>query len=81
MTKKIEQHLVRYFVFYDECLSNPPTFLCSQVITPFLNSMISTNHEYNIMKIIKYMRRKKDNIFLNLETSYKLNNNFWHYLK
>ena len=31
-----------------ECLSNPPPFLCSQIITPFLNSMISTNHEIGL---------------------------------
>ena len=26
---KIDQHLVRYFVNYVECLSSPPSFLCS----------------------------------------------------
>ena len=28
-----------------EYLSSPPPFLCSQIITPFLNSMIFTNQE------------------------------------
>ena len=41
---KIDQHLARHFVFYGECLSNGG-FLCSQNVTPFLNSMISTNNE------------------------------------
>ena len=42
---KIDQHLARHFLYYIERLSSPPYFLCSQIITPFLNSMISTNQE------------------------------------
>ena len=42
---KIDQHLPRHFVYYVECFSSPPPFLCSQIIIPFLNSMISTNQE------------------------------------
>ena len=42
---KIDQYLGRHFVYHVECLSSPPPFLCSQIITPFLNSMISTNQE------------------------------------
>ena len=42
---KVDQHLARHFVYFGECLSNPPLFLSSQIITPFLNSMIYTNHE------------------------------------
>ena len=42
---KIDQHLARHFVYNVNCLSSPPPFLCSQVITPFLNLMISTNQE------------------------------------
>ena len=39
---KIDQRLARHFVYYVECRSSPPPFLCSQLITPF---MISTNQE------------------------------------
>ena len=43
---KIDQHLARHFEFYVECLSSPPPlFQYSQIITPFNNSMISTNQE------------------------------------
>ena len=42
---KIDQHLARYFVYNVECLSSHPPFLCSQIITPLLTSMISTNQE------------------------------------
>ena len=42
---KIDQHLVRYFVYYGSCLLNPNSLLCSQIITSFLNSIISTNQE------------------------------------
>ena len=39
---KIDEH----FVYNVECLSSPLSlFLCSEMITPFLNSMISTNQE------------------------------------
>ena len=41
---KIDQHLVRHFVNYVECLSSTPSFLCSQIIIPFLNSRIPANH-------------------------------------
>jgi hypothetical protein len=37
-------------VYYVECLSSPPPFLCSLIITPFSNSMISTNQE----KVFKF---------------------------
>ena len=42
---KIDHHLARYFVNYSACLSGPPPFLFSQIITSFLNSMISINQE------------------------------------
>ena len=42
---KIDQQLARHFVYYGACLSSPPLFLCSQIITPFLYSMISPNQE------------------------------------
>ena len=42
---KIDQHLAWYFVYYVECLSSPPPFLRSQIITLFLNSMISNYQE------------------------------------
>ena len=42
---KIDKHLARYFVYYGKFLSNPPSFLCSQIITSILNSIISTNHD------------------------------------
>ena len=29
---ELDLNLARYFVFYDECLSNPPPFLYSQII-------------------------------------------------
>ena len=40
-----DQYFARHFVYYVECLSSPPSFLCSQIITPFLHSMISTNQK------------------------------------
>ena len=42
---KVEQHLVRYFKYNGACLLSTPPFLCSQIITPFYNSMISTNQK------------------------------------
>ena len=42
---KIDQPLARHFVYYAQCLSSPPPFLCSLIITHFLNSMIFTNQE------------------------------------
>ena len=38
---EVDQHLERHF----DCLSSPPPFHCSQIITLFPNSMISTNQE------------------------------------
>ena len=42
---KIDQHLARHFVYYVGYLSSHPPFQCSQIITPFLKSMISINQE------------------------------------
>ena len=42
---RIDQHLARHFKYKGSCLSSPPPFLCSQIITPSSNSMISTNQE------------------------------------
>ena len=42
---KIYQHLARHFKNNGACLSSPPLFLCSQIITSFSNSMIYTNQE------------------------------------
>ena len=33
---KIDQHSARHFVYFVECLSSPPLFLCSPIITLFL---------------------------------------------
>ena len=46
---KIDQHLARHLVYYVEFLSNPPPFLCRQIITPFQNLIISTNHEKGLV--------------------------------
>ena len=42
---KIDQHLAQHSKHYAECLSCPPPFLCSQIITPFSHLRISTNQE------------------------------------
>ena len=42
---RIDQHFARHFVNYGACLSSSPLFLCSQTVTLFCNSMISTNQE------------------------------------
>ena len=64
---KIDQQLARYFVYFVECLLNPPPFLCSQIIIPFISSMISTNHEKggiqfeqpgSFKKVKKFMQEK-----------------------
>ena len=34
---KTDQHLAQHFEYNSACLSSPPPFLCSQIITPFLN--------------------------------------------
>ena len=41
---KIDQHCL----YYDECIYNPTPFLCSQLITPFLDSIIYTNQEIEL---------------------------------
>ena len=41
---KIYQYLAQHFVYYGECLSNPPPFYATQMIIPYPHSMISTNH-------------------------------------
>ena len=42
---KIDQHLAWHFKYSGACLSSPPPFPSSQIITPFSNSMISINQE------------------------------------
>jgi hypothetical protein len=42
---KLVQHLRVFFVYYGECLATPLPFIDRQMINPFINSMISTNHE------------------------------------
>ena len=42
---KIDQHLARHSKHNAECLSCPPPFLCSQIITPLSHLRISTNQE------------------------------------
>ena len=42
---KIDQHLARHFKYNGARLSSPPPFLCSQIFTPFSNSMIFANQE------------------------------------
>ena len=42
---KIDQHSARHFKYNGVSFSSPPPFLCSQIITPFSNSMISTNQD------------------------------------
>ena len=44
---EIDQHLARHCLYYDECI-NPTPFLCSQLITPFLDSIITTNQEIEL---------------------------------
>ena len=39
------QNFAQHFMSYLECLSSCLPFLCSGIITPFLNSMISTNQK------------------------------------
>ena len=34
-----DQYFARHFVYYVECLSSPPFFLCSQLIIPFLHQL------------------------------------------
>ena len=43
---KIDQHLVRHFVYYVACLLSPPHFLCSQIITPFNLNQSETRLEF-----------------------------------
>ena len=45
---KIDQHLAWHFKYNGACVSSPPPFLCSQIITPFSYSMISTNKEIGL---------------------------------
>ena len=42
---KIDQHLARHLKYNGQCLSSPPPFLCSQIITLFSSSIISTNQD------------------------------------
>ena len=46
---KIDQLLARHFKYNSASLSSPPPFLCSQIITPFSNSIISTNKETGLL--------------------------------
>ena len=41
----IDQHLARHFKNNGAGLLSPPTFLCSQIITPFSHLMLSANQE------------------------------------
>ena len=43
----IEKQIVRHFVRYSKSLSTPAPlpFYANQIITPFLNSRISANHD------------------------------------
>ena len=52
---KIDQLFSQHFVYYVESLSSPPSFLCSQKITPFINSMIFINQEkgFEFQPIVK----------------------------
>ena len=36
---------MKHFVQYSECLSNPLPFYATQIINPFPNSGISSNHD------------------------------------
>ena len=42
---RIDQHLARHLKYYGACLSSPPPFLGSEIITPFSDSMVSTNQK------------------------------------
>ena len=42
---KIDQYLAWHFKYNGAGLSSPHPFLCSQIITPFSNSIISTDQE------------------------------------
>ena len=41
----IDQHLARHFQYNVAGLLSLPPFLCSQIITPFSNSMVSANQK------------------------------------
>ena len=43
---KIDQHLARHFLYFSVCHSCPNTFLCSQILISFKNSIISTNQKH-----------------------------------
>ena len=42
---KIEKQVLRHCVQYSECLSIPLPYYATQIISPFLISMISANHD------------------------------------
>ena len=47
---KIDQQIVRHFVYYSKCLLISPSILCDiQLIYPFLNSMIASNDEKELV--------------------------------
>ena len=41
----IDQQIARHSVQFSKCLSTPLPFQATQIITPFLNSRISANHD------------------------------------
>ena len=53
----IDQQIARNFVQYSECLSNLLPNYETQIINPFLNSMISANHDkgQEFLPIMKYL--------------------------
>jgi hypothetical protein len=42
---RIDQHLARQLKYNGACLSSPPSFLCSQIVTLSSNSMISKTQD------------------------------------
>ena len=41
----IEKQIARHFVYYSGCLLNPLPFYATMIISPFLSSSISANHD------------------------------------
>ena len=57
-------------MYYGECVSNTPPLLCSQIITPFLISMISTNYEKGL-EYQTIVESRVESHLLKVETSRK----------
>ena len=47
----IEKQIARYFLWYSTCLSNPLPFYVTQIINPFLNSIIQSWKRENLSQL------------------------------